>query len=87
LKSEKQFKKNVLRNLEILKSGIDSFEPNVKEDKNIKDLMLIAFSAIIIDCSNLKRSPCLGYYNKSLNDNSPMIKVYSKIKIDTFKLF
>jgi hypothetical protein len=72
LKSKKQFKLGVLRNLEILKSGIDSLEPATSQDKQIKDLLLLAFSAILISCSNLKRTPCLGYSRrKVVNDNAP----------------
>ena len=81
LKSGKQFRPNVLKNLEILKSGIDSYDPTTLEDKNIKDLMLVAFSAILIDCSNLKRTPCLGYSRKKIiSDDAPLILFARKIQ-------
>jgi hypothetical protein len=72
LKSNRQFNLGVLRNLEKLKSGIDSFEPTTSHDKHIKDLMLLAFVAILVDCSNLKRTPCLGYSpGKIVKDDAP----------------
>jgi len=78
LKSQKHFKPKVLRNLEILKSGIDNFRYYTVEDKNIKNLMLVAFSAILIECSNLKRTPCLGYVkNKEISEDEPM-KLFRK---------
>jgi len=78
LKSEKHFNPGVLRNLEKLKGGIDSFEPVSKDEKHIKDLLLLAFASILIDCSNLKRTPCLGYSrNKNIEDNAPFI-LFSK---------
>lgn len=72
LRSERQFNPGVLLNLEKIKGGIDSFEPASEQDKHIKDLMLLAFAAILIDCSNLKRTPCLGYSpGKVVEDNAP----------------
>jgi DNA modification methylase len=72
LKSRKQFNPVVLSNLEKLKSGIDGFQPQSAHEKHIKDLMLLAFSSILVDCSNLKRSPCLGYSkSKVVEDNAP----------------
>jgi hypothetical protein len=61
LKSEKQFSKEPLDNLRKIKGAIDAFIPRTDEGKIIKDLMNLAFSAILVDSSNLKRSPCLGY--------------------------
>ncbi len=79
LKTEKQFNPAVLRNLEILKSGIDNFSPASPEDKQIKDLMLMAFAAILIDCSNLKRTPCLGYSRKKVvADEAPFTLFHRK---------
>lgn len=72
LKSDKHFNLNVLKNLEKIKGGIDSFLPATEEEKSIKDLMLVAFSAILIECSNLKRTPCLGYsHSKIVQDDAP----------------
>ena len=56
LKSEKHFNPRVRINLERILSAIDQCE-----DKPIRALMRLAFSAILVDCSGLKRSPCLGY--------------------------
>ena len=66
LKSTKHFNADVLENLEILKSGLDDFAPVTSQEKKIKDLMLLAFSAILIESSNLKRSPCLGYSSSKI---------------------
>lgn len=81
LKSDKQFKPKVLRNLEKIKSGIDSFSPASSEDSKIKNLMLLAFASILIDCSNLKRTPCLGYSrSKKVEDNAPFHLFAEKIE-------
>ena len=81
LKSENQFNKGVLRNLELLKGGIDSVPAKTKEQTKVKNLILLAFSSILIDCSNLKRTPCLGYWkNKKVADNVPWILMEHKIQ-------
>ncbi|MBN2087989.1 hypothetical protein JW964_00160, partial [candidate division KSB1 bacterium] len=80
LKSEKHFKPGVLKNLEIIKSGIDAFSCRNDDDQKIKDLMLVAFSSILIESSNLKRSPCLGYTkNKNVPDEAPFSLFNRKI--------
>ena len=56
LKSEKHFDPRVRMNLERILSAIEQCE-----DKQIKALMRLAFSAILVDCSVLKRAPGLGY--------------------------
>jgi DNA modification methylase len=81
LKSEKHFNPGVLKNLVKLRGGIDSFEPASNADKHIKDLMLLAFASILIDCSNLKRTPCLGYSrSKNVEDDAPFILFSKKIE-------
>lgn len=81
LKSENQFNEGVLRNLELLKGGIDSILTKTKEQTKVKNLILLAFSSILIDCSNLKRTPCLGYWkNKKVADNAPWILMEHKIQ-------
>jgi DNA modification methylase len=81
LESERQFNPGVLRNLEILKASIDSFEPYNEEDQQIKNLLLVAFAAILIDCSNLKRTPCLGYSpHKQVEDQTPFTLFNRKIR-------
>lgn len=81
LKSENQFNNGVLKNLELLKGGIDNISAKTKEQKQARNLILLAFSAILIDCSNLKRTPCLGYWkNKKVPDNAPWMLMESKIK-------
>jgi len=87
LKSEKHFHHDVLHNLEILKGGIDAFQPAIEEDEKIKNLMLVAFSSILIDCSNLKRTPCLGYTRKkNVNADTPFILFRKKINEIAFDL-
>lgn len=66
LSSETQFKKEVLRNLLKLKQAISSVD-----DPKIRDLFRLAFASILIPCSNLERSPCLGYAKKNIKDSAP----------------
>lgn len=81
LKSKNQFNKEVLNNLELLKGGIDSIKTKTKDQIKAKNLILLAFSSILIDCSNLKRTPCLGYLkNKKVPNNAPWILMEKKIK-------
>jgi len=72
LKSETHFRAPVLRNLEKLKATIDRLDPVDPVMQGIKNLCLLAFASILIDCSNLKRSPCLGYCRtKKVEDDAP----------------
>ena len=81
LKSENQFQKEVLNNIELLKGGIDSIKAKTKDQIKAKNLILLAFSSILIDCSNLKRTPCLGYLkSKKVPNNAPWILMEKKIK-------
>lgn len=81
LKNKKQFQEGVLRNLEFLKGGIDSLPSKTDQQIKGKNLILLGFSSILIDCSNLKRTPCLGYWkDKRVSDNSPWILMENKIK-------
>jgi hypothetical protein len=80
LKSDSHFNKGVLRNLEIIKGGIESIESKTEKQRKVKNLIRLAFSSILIDCSNLKRSPCLGYCkNKKVYDTTPFILLNQKI--------
>lgn len=80
LKSEKQFNLGVLTNLKRIKGGIDLFVPQSTEQKKIKDLFNVAFASILIDVSNLKRTPCLGYWKtKNIDDNAPFVLFNQKI--------
>jgi len=50
------------------------------EQQKIRDLIRLAFSSILVDCSNLKRSPCLGYCrNKKVYDETPFVLLDRKI--------
>jgi len=81
LKSSSQFKIPVLRKLETINGGISSIVAHTEKQKKIKDLLKLAFSAILVDCSNLKRSPCLGYVkNKIVNDSIPFVLFSQKVQ-------
>jgi len=81
LKSSSHFNKGVLRNLETIKGGIESIEEKNERQREVKDLIKLAFSSILIDCSNMKRTPCLGYYkNKKIYDTAPYILLDKKIR-------
>ena len=80
LKSARQFNAQVLTNLKRVKGGIDSFIPKTREQQKIKDLLNVAFASILIDCSNLKRTPCLGYWkDKNVDDNAPFVLFNKKV--------
>lgn len=80
LKSENHFNKGVLINLEFLKGGIDTILTKTKSQAKIKNLLLLAFASILIDCSNLKRTPCLGYWkDKQVTDNAPWVLMNQKV--------
>lgn len=80
LETQRQFNPGVLANLERLKWAIENlvFSTTDEEHQAIKDLLRVAFSSILVSCSNLKRSPCLGYDpKKTVNDESPL-ELFSK---------
>ena len=80
LKSERQFNPGVLTNLKRIKGGIDLFVTRTEEQKRIKDLLNVAFASILVDASNLKRTPCLGYWKtKNIDDNAPFVLFNQKI--------
>jgi len=80
LKSTSQFRPSVLRNLETINGGIVSMRTRTEEQEKTKNLLRLAFSAILVDCSNLKRSPCLGYVkNKIVKDSAPFVLFEEKV--------
>lgn len=80
LKSESHFSPEVLTSLKRIKGGIDSFAPRTDEQKNIRRLFDVAFASILIDSSNLKRTPCLGYWkDKTVDVNAPFVLFNKKI--------
>lgn len=80
LRSASHFNPGVLKNLELLKGGIDSIKPKSDKQTKVKNLLKMAFSSILIDCSNLKRSPCLGYAkSKKVYDDSPLVLFEQKL--------
>jgi len=81
LKSSSHFNKGVLANLERIKGGIDSYIPKTERQRKVINLIKVAFSSILIECSNLKRRPCLGYArNKDVEDAAPIVLLYQKIR-------
>jgi hypothetical protein len=80
LKSSSHFNEGVLHNLRLLKGGIESIAPRNNQQKQIKELLRLAFSSILIDCSNLKRAPCLGYSKtKNVDDSAPFVLMGQKV--------
>jgi DNA modification methylase len=78
LKTEKQFEPHILEGLCHIKGAIEHLHKKTK-DKCIIDLFKVAFCSILIDSSNLKRSPCLGYAMKTLDKNTPYILFDQKV--------
>lgn len=78
LKSETQFRPEVLFHVRRLKGGIDAFQPADEEESRIKDLLLLAFASILVDSSNLKRAPCLGYAPKKVVESDAPIRLFSQ---------
>lgn len=65
--TKRHFDEKVLDNLVVLKRLILD-----TENHKIRDLFLLAFTSILVSCSNLKRSPCLGYVkNKKVAKDAP----------------
>jgi len=80
LKSENHFNPLALFSLKRIKGAIDLLTPSDAEQARIKDLLTVAFSAILIDCSNLKRTPCLGYWkDKSVDEAEPFRLFNNKV--------
>ncbi|MCS6774798.1 MAG: site-specific DNA-methyltransferase [Thermoflexales bacterium] len=78
LRLESQFKQSVLHDLRRIKGGIDTLVCVDNDDKYVKNLLLLAFASILVDSSNLKRSPCLGYArNKEVQDDAAA-RLFSK---------
>ena len=76
LDNERQFLPGILRNL----CGIKQFIKGIKSDK-VRSLMLTAFASILLDSSNLKRSPSVGYTTKNyLHDDYPVEQFEIKIE-------
>jgi hypothetical protein len=81
LKSSSHFDQKVLRNLELLKGGIESLRTTSERQRKVKDLLRMAFSSILIDCSKMKRTPCLGYSrHKKIYDSAPFVLLNQKVQ-------
>lgn len=89
LDSDRQFNPGVLKNLQRIKGGIQHLEKlatifgNGKERRHtigLIDLLRVALCAILVDCSNLKRTPCLGYDSKKqVSDQDPFLLMHAKV--------
>ncbi len=76
LDSTRQFKPDVLVTLLKIKQAI-----NEVEDSAYRNLMMIALASILMACSNLKRSPSIGYVsNKNVNSKLTLLKYREKIQ-------
>lgn len=76
LKVEKQFKDSVLENLLRIKEAIDK-----TRDLKIKALFRLVFASIIMECSNLKRSPSIGYdWSKDVDENAPFLLFQNRME-------
>lgn len=75
LRSERHFGPNVLRNLQIIRGAIELIE-----NEGLRNLFKMAFASILIDCSNLKRTPSLGYWTKSVRASAPWELMDAKLK-------
>jgi DNA modification methylase/DNA-binding Lrp family transcriptional regulator len=74
--TERQFKPEVLESLLSLKELILGIG-----NQKIKNLFLLAFASILVECSNLKRSPCLGYVkDKKVDKDAPFKLLKEKIE-------
>jgi len=81
LKSTSQFRSAVLQNLEVINGAIASVRAVTEREERIRNLLKLAFSAILVDCSNLKRSPCLGYdKTKRVKDSAPFALFDQKVR-------
>lgn len=75
LDNERQFNPGILHNLLGIKQYIKTIS-----NQQIQQLFFTAFGSILLDCSNLKRSPSVGYTQKSyLYDEYPIDKFTEKI--------
>lgn len=80
LKSDRHFSAPVLRNLELLRGAIDSLPDENDHQRYLRDLMRLALASILVDVSNLKRTPCLGYdRNKQVADDAPWTLMQAKV--------
>lgn len=80
LKSDKHFTPPVLCNLELLRGAIDTLPDKNDHQRCLKDLMRLAFASILVDVSNLKRTPCLGYDRKKrVADDAPWTLMQAKV--------
>ena len=59
LANDMHFNDDVLAELEALKSGVESLPSDSTKIRRVRDLLRLSLSSILIECSQLVRSPCL----------------------------
>ena len=59
LANDMHFNDDVLAELEALKSGVESLPSDSTKTRRVRDLLRLSLSSILIECSQLVRSPCL----------------------------
>jgi hypothetical protein len=74
LDSERQFAPAVLENLRRLRGGIEH------APRAVRDLLKVALAAILIECSNLRRTPCLSYVPKDVPPDAPWTLFSEKVR-------
>lgn len=80
LKTSSHFNDDVLHNLELIQGTIKSIKVRTLQQKMATELLKLALSSILIDCSNLTRSPCLGYKkNKIVTGDTPFLLLNKKV--------
>lgn len=73
---KRQFRAPVLKNLLRIKEAIGDIK-----DVKMKDIFKLAFASILMECSNLKRAPSIGYApEKEVDDNTPFILFKKRVK-------
>ncbi|MHA1864342.1 MAG: hypothetical protein ACTSWA_11285, partial [Candidatus Thorarchaeota archaeon] len=76
LLNDRQFRKPVLDNLLRINQAIQKID-----NSDIAALFKVAFASIIMDCSNLKRSPSIGYASRKYVADDTPIQLFTK-KLD-----
>jgi len=80
LRSANQFRPSVLVNLERIRGGISWLEEH-EANRKVLDLLKVAFCSVLVPCSNLKRTPCLGYSeSKVVPSNAPWHLFEAKVR-------
>ena len=80
LRTEDQFDPEVLQNLRRIKAGIDRLPNSRTREKIVRNLILLAFASILVECSRMVRSPCLTYrLGKQVAANAPISLIQERV--------